>query len=98
MAEARYVYAYDPTAKANVVEHEMAPRISDLNNKVVGFLDNGKTNCDVFMDRVQDQLSRRFKLAGVITKRKSNPAIAMDESTMEELMSKADVVITGTGD
>lgn len=102
MTEARYIYVYDPTAKANVSEQEMAPRVGDLSGKVVGFLDNSKPNCEIFMDRVQEQLSRRFKLAGVIRKRKSShsesPGRGAAEATIAELVSKADVVINGMGD
>ncbi|MBI2908994.1 MAG: hypothetical protein HYX92_15230 [Chloroflexi bacterium] len=98
MTQAKYIFVYHPTGRTAVTEHEMAPRAGDLNGKVVGFLDNGKTNCDVFMDRVQQQLSKRFNLSGVIRKRKSQPAKGAAESTIEELASKADVVINGTGD
>ncbi|MFH1487005.1 MAG: hypothetical protein ABIH46_13110 [Chloroflexota bacterium] len=102
MTEARYIFVYDPTAKANVPEQEMAVRVGDLNGKVVGFLDNSKPNCDLFMDRVQEQLSKRFQLAGVIRKRKSShsesPGRGAAESTIEELVEKADVVINGMGD
>ena len=102
MTEARTIFVYDPTAKANVPEQEMAPRVGDLNGKVLGLLDNSKPNFDLFLDRVQEQLSKRYKLAGIIRKRKAthseSPGRGAAESTIEELVSKADVVINGMGD
>ncbi|MBI2909160.1 MAG: hypothetical protein HYX92_16060 [Chloroflexi bacterium] len=102
MTEARTIFVYDPTATANVPEHEMAERVGDLNGKVIGLLDNSKPNFDIFLDRVQEQLSKRYKVAGFIRKRKSthseSPGRGAAESTIEELVSKADVVINGMGD
>ena len=34
----------DPTAKAAASEAQIAPRVSDLNGKRIGFLDNRKAN------------------------------------------------------
>ncbi len=90
----KIINVLDPTAKVIGIEAKIAPRVSDLNGKVIGFLDNAKPNASVFLARVEELLSQRYKFAKVIRVRKSsNPT-----DLAEKLSAKFDAVVNGVGD
>ena len=86
-----------PTAKARVKEISIAPRVHDLNDKVIGFLWNGKPNGDILLLRIKEQLSQRFRFAGTDW-HQGNTDKADDTSTIEELARTSDLVINAIGD
>lgn len=88
----------DPTARHGGKEISIAPRVNDLNDKVVGFLWNTKPNGDLLLLRIKEQLSRRFRLAGTNWHRKPGSSVPVDAATIEELAHTSDLVITATGD
>ena len=85
-----------PTAKPRVKEVSMASRLHDLNDKVVGFLWNGKPNGDILLLRIKEQLSQRFHLAGTNWHQKDAGVPA--EAAIEELTRTSDLVINAIGD
>ena len=97
---AKIIEVLDPTAKAVSVELEIAPRIHDLNGKVIGFLDNGKPNFDIFLARVEELLCQRFKFAEIVhaNKRGIGTAVSFPVDQMEEFAAKCDAVVNGMCD
>jgi hypothetical protein len=92
------ILVLDPTAKANVSEKEMAPRVDTLEGKVVGFLDNSKPNSNLFQERIEEVLSDRFNFKEVVRRRKPDAASGASQSLIDELAEKCDLVINGVGD
>ena len=88
----------DPTAKANVVEVDMAPRVAGLNGLRIGFLDNSKPNISFFEDRLEQLLRERFSLAEVIRRSKPTATRGVPLDVLEELATSTDLVINGIGD
>ena len=92
----------DPTAKTMTVELEIAPRVSDLNGKVLGLLSNGKPNFAIFLSRVEELLGQRFEFAEVVRIDKavvgSGVAAALPVDAMGEFAAKCDVVVNGMCD
>ena len=91
----------NPTARPLSVEFEIAPRVDDLNGKVIGLLDNGKPNFDILLDRIEKLLCKRFKIADVVRVGKggqvgAGAALPLDQ--MERLVTKCDAVVNGMGD
>ncbi|MBM2824513.1 MAG: hypothetical protein HW402_177 [Dehalococcoidales bacterium] len=86
-----------PTAKPGGKEIPIAPRVQDLNDKIVGLLWNGKPNGDILLFSIKEQLSRRFHLAGTDWQEGRRGGID-DTPIFEELASHADVVINATAD
>lgn len=86
-----------PTAKAGGKDIPVAPRVHDLNDKVVGLLWNNKPNGDFLLLRIAEQLSQKFRLTttDIYEGRRS---AANDAAIMEELMSNSDVVINAIAD
>jgi hypothetical protein len=69
----------------------------DLNGKTVGFLDNGKKNFDVYLDRTEELLRESFTF-NAFRRRKALPIKGITPELFEELVESCDVVITGSGD
>jgi len=99
--KSKIIEVLNPTARPLSVETEIAPRIDDLNGKVIGLLDNGKPNFDIFLDRIEKLLCRRFKIAEIVRASKggqvgAGAALPLDQ--MERLLTKCDAVVNGMGD
>lgn len=92
------ILVLDPTAKANVPEREMAPRVGSLEGKVVGFLHNFKPNADLVLERIEEVLSARFALKEVVRRRKSDAASGAPQEILDDLAGACDLVINGVGD
>ena len=92
----------NPTAKATTAELEIAPRLDDLNGKVIGFLDNDKPNFGIFLSRVEELLCRDFKFAEIVHTDKgivgSGAAAPLPKEHMEQLIAKCDLVVNGMCD
>jgi len=88
----------DPTSTHGGKEISTAPRVNDLNNKVVGFLWNTKPNGDLLLLRIIERLSQRFRLAGTNWHQKPGASVPADAAIIEELAQTSDLVITATGD
>jgi len=88
----------DPTDRPKPREHRAAPRLSTLNGKRAGFLDNHKANADVLLEEVRALLAERFDLSGeswvhkFIYSREATPA------EIEHLTERCDFVVTAVGD
>ena len=92
------ILVLDPTAKANIPEREMAPRVDSLEGKVVGFLHNFKPNADLVLERIEELLCERFRVKEVMRRRKTNAASGAPPEVIEELADQCDLVINGVGD
>ena len=97
---AKIIEVLNPTAQAESVELEIAPRISDMNGKVIGLLDNGKPNFNIFLSRVEELLCQRFKFAEIVhgSKGATGAASAFPAEQMEEFVAKCDIVVNGMCD
>ena len=87
-----------PTSRPGVKGIPLAPRVNDLNGKVLGFLWNRKPNADILLLRIKDKLSQRFHLAGTIWHEKSGAVVPADVTTLDELVRTSDLVINAMGD
>lgn len=94
------IEVWNPTGRVPKVEFRISPRIGDLNGKILGFLDNGKSNFDIFAARLEELLRRDFNLAEVVYVHKGHlggtSVLAVDR--MEEFAAKCDAVINGSCD
>ena len=93
----RMIEVLNPVALAAKLEFKNAPRIDSLEGKVIGFLDNGKPNFDLFLDKVEELLGERFKLAKVVRESKALPGIPCPADKMARLI-ECHAVINGMSD
>ena len=98
----KIIEVLNPTAKAASVEAEIAPRIDDLNGKVIGLLENGKPNADIFLSRVGELLGQNFKSVEIVYTQKPGESTGggfpLPAEQMEKLATKCDAVVNGVGD
>lgn len=80
-------------AKEKIEEHRLSPRVSSLEGKVIGLLNNGVPNS--FFPRLQQLFQERYPSAKVLHWKKiygSKPAPA---DQLEEVVKNSDVVVVG---
>ena len=99
MAE-KTIIVLDPTVDPAVQEatQALAPRVSSLNDKILGILWNRKPNGDVLLLRIKEQLSQRFNFKGSNWREKPAAENSADIATLEELARTSDLVINALGD
>jgi hypothetical protein len=87
----------DPAGRASCREFSVAPRLCDLNGRVLGILWNGKPNGDILLGRIQEAMTRRFNLSA--TRWWKKPAVDVSAGKLlAELATGADFIINGQGD
>jgi hypothetical protein len=90
---------YDPTIAPNPGPgFHQAPRLDTLEGKVVGLIDNSKTNSDRFLARVAELLTERYGVAQVITHRKPSASRPIAPDMADDLAAKCDLVVAAVGD
>lgn len=94
---ARMIEVLHPVAQNRPVELPLADRVTALSGRVVGFLDNSKSNVDVFLQRVETLMRERFQFETVY-RRKLNAAVPAGEDILNDLAERCDVVINAYGD
>ncbi len=71
-------------------------RIASLDGAVLGILNNGKPNSLALQEQIAQLLGARFKLAGVVTKRK--PSASLGADGLYSFARDVGAVITAIGD
>ncbi len=92
------IVVLDPTNEAGHETGSLATRLDTLDGKVIGFLDNSKPNSDHFLAMLEEELSGRFQLAGVVRARKPTASRICPEEILTDLLSRCDALITAIGD
>jgi hypothetical protein len=87
-----------PVAEVSFGEIKMAGRTKDLNGKVIGLMWNHKPNGDLLLRHLEEALSRKFELSGVLMKEKPLASSGAPPEVLEELSARCDFVILAIGD
>lgn len=95
----RTVRLLSPVAPAAVQEVGAAGRLADLNGKRLAFLDNKKSNADVFLHRLAENLGAKYHLSAAQHYRKPlTSARPFPPEVMAEIKASCDGVIAALGD
>ena len=94
----RTITVFDPTVKGKIKIINVSAPTHDLNGKVVGFIWNHKPNGDILLNRIKEELSRRFNLKGTIWKHWEGEGTDSEISLLEEMGTTADVIVVAIGD
>jgi hypothetical protein len=89
---------YNPTSGPRYDKTDIAPRPADLNDGVLGVIDNGKTNSDTVLNRIAEGLGARYSLKDVIKVKKHSVSHQVQEDAARELADTCDFVLAGIGD
>ena len=76
---------------------QLAPRLSKLKGKTIGFISNGKVGTKGFFAHLERLLREEHGVARVVSRTKSNYSAPADAHIAAEIKSW-DAVITGIGD
>ena len=88
----------DPTVAPERIESVVAKRETGLDGKVLGLLNNSKVNGDRLLDLVRDELGARYDLREVVVMTKAGASTVADDTMLDALASRCDVVVTAIGD
>jgi len=95
-----YIEVLDPTGKVKQRNARTSTSLGNVNGKVLGLVDNGKPNYDIFLTRLEELLCQRFKFAGIIhvSKGEKDTGAPLNATEMDKLVGKCQVVINGICD
>jgi hypothetical protein len=88
----------DPTDEASPLEKKVASAVPDLQGKVIGFLDISKPKGDIFLKRLEELLTERYRVKGVMHRRKPTYTAPAPPALREELARRCDVIIEALAD
>lgn len=74
----------------------IAPRLDSLDHKVLGIIDNGKVNADLFLDNIEKRLCETYHITKVIKVKKARvgtPAIFS-----KAFFQECDIAVNAFGD
>ena len=87
----------DPTNEAVSPIGQIAPRLTSLRGKRVGFISNGKEGTKGYFAHLDRLLREKFAVADVVSRVKSNYSAPADSYIVTEI-ANWDAVVTGIGD
>jgi hypothetical protein len=74
----------------------LAPRPRSLRGLRIGVLDNSKPNAGVLLVRVAELIAARERAAGIV--RWQKPGASYPAAMMDDIVARADVLLTGSAD
>ena len=79
-------------------EFHLNDRPADLNGKTLGLLENHKANSDKVLHELGSMLKENYDLKDVVYLSKHSASLPTKPETVQQLLDKVDVLITGIGD
>ena len=92
------IQVYDPIAPCLTQPRQARQTLDKLAGKVIGFIDNSKPNFNHLVEELSPILMAKYGVKQVIKQRKRSASQGAPEAVLNELVEKADAVITGSGD
>jgi len=86
-----------PVGDVQADDHPIADRLTSLEEKTIGFLDNAKTNADTFLKEVSRILTEEYGVEETIHRSKDNTAIPAG-TIASYLSNHCDAVVNAYGD
>jgi len=88
----------DPAGAPPAARHAPVRALTSLKDLTVGFIDNSKPNFNHLATDIAAELKRSSGVADVVIHRKRAASIPAPGQIIEDLRSRCDLVITGSGD
>lgn len=85
-----------PEGAVKIAPVPPARRLKGLEGKVLGVINNGKPNADIFLSRLAGRLKKEYKISGIVSRLK--PRVAVPAEFIEELAGKCHGVVNAMGD
>lgn len=91
------LHVLDPSNEVLTATGQLAPRLSSLEGKTVGFISNGKEGTKGFFRHLETMLREEAGVAEVVLTVKSNYSAPADSHIAAEI-PQWDAAVTGLGD
>jgi len=90
----------DPTAPAPKEATKNYLTIENLDNKILGLVDNRKPNYNIFLDRLEELLREKLRFAGLIRVKKddNDAGKGLAQEELDKLVRESQVVLNGICD
>ena len=89
-------YLLNPRGTFDREEKSIATRLNSLNGKILGLVDNGKVNADLFLDNIQTLLGKSFNLRKILKVRKFR--VGTPAQFTSEFFDECDFAVNAFGD
>jgi hypothetical protein len=87
-----------PAAEDVAEPQRLAPRLSSLQGRTVGLIDNHKRNANVYLEALGHLLQDRYGVLQVVTYRKISQSLPTPDAILDHLASTCDAVIHAVAD
>ncbi|MFT5444930.1 MAG: hypothetical protein ACI9DC_000090 [Gammaproteobacteria bacterium] len=87
----------DPSSEMEALQHRVAPRLTTLKGKTVGFISNGKEGTKGFFTHLERLLREELQVGNVVFRQKSNYSAPAEAAIIKDAGSW-DATISGIGD
>ncbi|MBI2910148.1 MAG: hypothetical protein HYX92_21105 [Chloroflexi bacterium] len=98
MAEVRFVELVDPRGKPQVSQGGISPRLAGLDGKVIGLLNNGKSNFHLFLVDLEELLVGEYPSLEAVQRKKPVVPRPAPKELVQEMADKCDAMVIGLGD
>jgi hypothetical protein len=87
-----------PAAEDVAEPQRLAPRLSSLQGKTVGLIDNHKRNANVYLEELGRLLQARYGVTEVVTYRKISQSLPTPDAVLDQLACTCDAIIHAVAD
>jgi hypothetical protein len=87
-----------PAAEDVAEPQRLAPRLSSLQGRTVGLIDNHKRNADIYLEELSRLLQERYGVSQVVMYRKINQSLPTAGEVLDQLAGECDAIIHAVAD
>jgi hypothetical protein len=87
-----------PAAEDVAEPQRLAPRLSSLQDRTVGLIDNHKRNADIYLEELSRLLQERYGVSQVVMYRKINQSLPTAGEVLDQLAGECDAIIHAVAD
>jgi hypothetical protein len=92
------VTVFHPAAEDMAEPQHLAPRLSGLQGRTVGLIDNHKRNANVYLEALGRLLQARYGVTEVVTYRKISQSLPTPDAVLDQLVRTCDAIIHAVAD
>ena len=94
----RIIKVLVPSGRVRRVLEEPLLGVGNLGNKVIGCLDNGKPNFNLYVETIKERLANEYHVSSVAIRRKPSAGHPAPDQIINELTSESNLILVGSGD
>jgi hypothetical protein len=87
-----------PAAEDVAEPQRLAPRLSSLQGRTVGLIDNHKRNANVYLEELGRLLQQGYGVARVVTYRKISQSLPTPSEVLDQLANECEAIIHAVAD